>query len=71
VPDAMRGEDVKAFVALKEGERLSAEELLDYCAQFLARYKVPRTVEFREQLPKSDTGKILKRVLRDEAGASA
>ena len=71
VPAALRGEDVKAFVALKEGERLAAEELLDYCAQFLARYKVPRTVEFREQLPKSDTGKILKRALRGEAEASA
>ena len=71
VPAALRGEDVKAFVALKEGEQLSAEELLDYCAQFLARYKVPRTVEFRPLLPKSDIGKILKRALRDEAQASA
>lgn len=66
VPDAYRGENVKAVVVLKEGEHLSENELMDYCREKLASYKVPRIVEFREELPKSSIGKILRRTIREE-----
>lgn len=66
VPDAYRGENVKAVVVLKEGEHLSENELMDYCRERLASYKVPRIVEFREELPKSSIGKILRRTIREE-----
>ncbi|MFH1034162.1 MAG: long-chain-fatty-acid--CoA ligase [Pseudomonadota bacterium] len=66
VPDPHWGESVQAVVVLKDGQEASAEELIDFCKENLASYKKPRTVEFRPGLPKSATGKILKRVLRDE-----
>lgn len=66
VPDPYRGETVKAFVVLKKGERSSSEEIIDFCRQNLARYKVPTIVEFREELPRSHVGKILRKILRDE-----
>ncbi|MDQ3862303.1 MAG: long-chain fatty acid--CoA ligase [Actinomycetota bacterium] len=66
VPDEYRGETVKAFVVRKEGSALTEEELISYCKENLAPYKVPRLVEFREELPKSAVGKLLKRVLADE-----
>ena len=66
VPDEYRGEMVKAFVVKKEGSTLTQEELAAYCKENLAPYKVPKLVEFREELPKSAVGKILKRVLADE-----
>ncbi len=66
LPDAYRGEISKAFIALKEGETMTEEEVLDYCRQQLAKYKVPRSVEFRTELPKSLVGKVLKRVLIEE-----
>lgn len=65
VPDAYRGETVKAFIVLKEGETATAEEIISYCRIKLAAYKVPRFVQFREQLPKSAVGKILRRLLRE------
>jgi len=65
VPDAYRGETVKAFVVLKEGERMTEEEVVDYCREHLAAYKVPKFVEFISELPKSAVGKILRRKLRD------
>ncbi|MCG0238938.1 MAG: long-chain fatty acid--CoA ligase [Firmicutes bacterium] len=68
VPDPYRGETVKAFVVLKPGATLTQEELEAYCRQHLAPYKVPRLVEFRESLPKSLVGKVLRRVLREEEG---
>jgi long-chain acyl-CoA synthetase len=65
VPDPYRGESVKAFVVCHPGESLSAEELDAHCRGRLAAYKVPRTYEFVEELPKTTIGKILRRELRD------
>jgi long-chain acyl-CoA synthetase len=64
VPHATHGEEVKAIVALKPGETVSQEQLIAYSKEHLAAYKYPRTVEFRKELPKGPTGKILKRELR-------
>ncbi len=64
-PDKYRGETVKAFVVLKKGEKLTEEEVIQYCKQHLAPYKVPKQVEFLDELPKSAVGKILRRKLRD------
>ncbi len=60
------GEKIKAYVVLKEGEHASAEEIIEYCRQQLSKFKVPKEVEFRSQLPKTLVGKVLRRVLRDE-----
>jgi long-chain acyl-CoA synthetase len=67
VPDVYRGETVKAILVLKEGKTVSEEDILDYCRKNLAAYKVPRMIEFRQELPKTNVGKILRRVLREEA----
>lgn len=69
VPDPYRGESVKAFVVAKAGVRLETSELMEFCRENLAKYEVPREIEFREVLPKSLVGKVLKRELR--AGSSA
>jgi len=61
-----KGERVKAFVVLKEGAEVSEEEMLDFCRENLAPYKVPRYVEFRDELPKTMVGKILRRVLLEQ-----
>ena len=66
IPDVYRGETVKAFVVLKEGESTTAEEIISFCKEKLATYKSPKLVEFRRELPKSAVGKILRKVLRDE-----
>lgn len=66
VPDAKRGESVKAFVALKQGQSATPEELIQFCKENLAAYKVPRAIEFRDELPKSQAGKILRRLLVEE-----
>ncbi|PFW58701.1 long-chain fatty acid--CoA ligase [Bacillus cereus] len=66
VPDPYRGETVKAFVVLKEGAECSEEELDQFARKYLAAYKVPKVYEFREELPKTTVGKILRRVLIDE-----
>ena len=66
IPDAYRGETVKAFVVLKPGEQSTAEEIIAFCREKLAAYKIPRAVEFRESLPQSAVGKVLRRILRDE-----
>ncbi len=65
VPDPYRGETVKAFVVVKPGESLTEEEVIAYCRENLAPYKVPKAIEFVEELPKSTVGKILRRELRD------
>jgi long-chain acyl-CoA synthetase len=65
VPDAYRGETVKAFIVVKEGESLGEEEVIQYCRDKLAPYKVPKLVEFIGELPKSAVGKILRRKLKD------
>ncbi|WP_110927158.1 long-chain-fatty-acid--CoA ligase [Bacillus massiliglaciei] len=66
IPDPYRGETVKAFVVLKDGYDISEEELDEFCRKNLASYKVPRKYEFRDELPKTTVGKILRRVLIDE-----
>ena len=70
VPDAYRGETVKAFVVLKAGESATEEEIVEFCRLHLAPFKVPRQVEFRDELPKSMVGKYLRRVLVEEARAA-
>jgi long-chain acyl-CoA synthetase len=64
VPDSYRGETVKAFVVMKPGEQMTAEEVISYCKEKLAKYKVPTSVEFIDTLPKSGVGKILRKELR-------
>jgi len=64
VPDEYRGETVKAFVVLKEGESATEEEIIAFCRERMASYRVPRIVEFRDDLPKSMVGKVLRRELR-------
>jgi long-chain acyl-CoA synthetase len=66
VPDAYRGETVKAFIILKPGETATDKEIIDFCKEKLAPYKVPKRIEFRNELPKSAVGKILRKILRDE-----
>ncbi|PWH17721.1 MAG: long-chain fatty acid--CoA ligase [Ardenticatenia bacterium] len=66
LPDVLRGEKVAAYVVLKPGEQATAAELREYCRAQLAPYKVPRAVYFRESLPLSPAGKVLRRVLREE-----
>lgn len=66
IPDAYRGETVKAFVVPREGETITAEEIIAFCKEKMAPYKVPREIEFREALPQSAAGKILRNVLREE-----
>jgi long-chain acyl-CoA synthetase len=66
IPDDYRGETVKAYVVLKPGETLTEKEILAFCKEKLTAYKVPKVVEFRESLPKSAVGKILRKILRDE-----
>ncbi len=65
VPDEYRGETVKAYVVQMPGESLSEQELIQYLKERLAPYKVPRTIEFTDSLPKSAVGKILRRELRE------
>ncbi|MGE5223942.1 MAG: long-chain-fatty-acid--CoA ligase [Omnitrophica WOR_2 bacterium] len=63
VPDAYRGETVKAWVVLKPGETMTEEEVKDWCRERIAKFKVPTFVEFRKELPKTTVGKILRREL--------
>ncbi|MGZ4230633.1 MAG: long-chain-fatty-acid--CoA ligase [Solirubrobacteraceae bacterium] len=71
VPDDYRGETVKAFVSLKPGESATAEELIGYCKERMAAYKYPRQIEFIDELPKTASGKVLRRELRDREVARA
>ena len=64
VPDEYRGETVKAFVSLRPGASATAEELIAFCRERMAAYKYPRSVEILDELPKTVTGKILRRELR-------
>lgn len=64
--DKLRGEYVKAFVVLKEGEECHSKELLRFMREKLAAYKLPRHIEFVGSLPKNSTGKIMKRILKEE-----
>jgi long-chain acyl-CoA synthetase len=69
VPDSYRGEIVKAFVVLRSGEQSSSEEIREFAKARLAAYKVPRSVEFRDDLPKTLIGKVLRRALIEEEQA--
>lgn len=66
VPHKTRGEILKAYIVLKPGEELSKNDVIAYCRSKLANYKVPKQVEFRDELPKSNVGKILRRTIRSE-----
>jgi long-chain acyl-CoA synthetase len=66
VPDAFLGEVVKAFVVPRHGASPTPEEIIEFCRQRLAPYKVPRQVALREALPKTLIGKVLRRVLQEE-----
>jgi long-chain acyl-CoA synthetase len=68
IPDEKSGELVKLFVVCREGQSVTEKELIAFCREGLTGYKVPRKVEFRKELPKTNVGKILRRALRDEAG---
>jgi long-chain acyl-CoA synthetase len=71
VPDSYRGEVVKAFVVLRQGEEATTEEIRSFAKERLAAYKVPRAVEFRDELPKTLIGKVLRRALVEEERAKA
>jgi long-chain acyl-CoA synthetase len=66
IPHPTRGEQIKVFVVLKEGETATQEELIGYCKTKLAAYKLPTQIEFRKELPKTNVGKILRKTLRAE-----
>lgn len=66
VPDAYRGETVKAFIVPKKGETITEEEIISFCRERLTAYKVPKIVELRESLPTSVIGKVLRKELREE-----
>jgi len=65
-PDALMGEDVAAFVVLKDGETATPDEVMAFCATRLARFKCPKHVRFVAALPKSPIGKILRKELRTQ-----
>jgi long-chain acyl-CoA synthetase len=69
VPDAYRGETVKAYVVLKAGATATPEEILEFCKLRLAPFKIPKQLEFRTELPKTMIGKVLRRVLVEEEKA--
>jgi len=69
IPDEYRGETIKAYIVPLEGESLTGEEVTRFCKENLAAYKVPKKIEFRDALPKSTVGKILRRVLVEEEKA--
>ncbi len=66
VPDEVRGQIAKAFVVLKPGQSVTSEELIEYCRNKIATYKLPREVELVTELPRTPTGKLLRRVLREK-----
>jgi long-chain acyl-CoA synthetase len=67
VPHAVQGETVQAYVVLRDGAGVDSNELLAHCGRYLAAYKRPRMILVRDRLPVTTVGKILYRVLRDEA----
>ena len=66
VPDEKSGERVKAFIKLKANETATIEEMQEFCRENMAGYKRPKSIEFRDEIPVSNVGKVLRRVLRDE-----
>jgi len=66
LPEEFKGEKIKAYIILKDGVTATKDEIIQYCREQLSKFKVPKEVEFRDQLPKTLVGKVLRRVLRDE-----
>jgi len=66
IPDEKWGEVPKAIIVLKPGERLTEDDLIQYCQKHLSRFKIPKSLDFVASLPKSGTSKILKRELREK-----
>jgi len=66
LPQGLHGEQIKAYVVLEDGQTAAPSELLDHCRRELAKFKVPKRIEFRSALPKTTVGKVLRRVLIDE-----
>jgi long-chain acyl-CoA synthetase len=66
IPEEFKGEKIKAYIVLKDNVAASPEEMIAYCREQLSKFKVPKEIEFRPQLPKTLVGKVLRRVLRDE-----
>jgi len=69
IPSPEWGQEPRAIVVLKEGKTATAEELIEFCRERLASFKRPRSIIFTDELPRTSTGKVLKRVLREEYGA--
>ncbi|MEM7031199.1 MAG: hypothetical protein AAF629_16670 [Chloroflexota bacterium] len=67
IPSEVRGERIAAYIQLKPGEKATKGEIRDFCKERLADYKRPRRIEFRDELPLTLAGKVLRRALRDEA----
>jgi acyl-CoA synthetase (AMP-forming)/AMP-acid ligase II len=66
VPDPKWGEAVKAIVVLKEGQKATGQEIIQYCKHRIAHYKAPKSIDFIDVLPKTGSGKIHKKGLRDK-----
>jgi acyl-CoA synthetase (AMP-forming)/AMP-acid ligase II len=71
IPHQIKGEEVAAFIVLKDDETASPEEMIEFCKGRIARFKVPRKVFFIDELPKSAIGKVLHRELRDQVWKAA
>jgi long-chain acyl-CoA synthetase len=69
IPDEKLVDKIKAYIVLKPGQQATAQEIIDFCKDKLAKYKVPKEVEFRESLPKNMVGKMLRRLLVEEEKA--
>ena len=70
IPDEYRGETVKAFIVKKEGCNVTADEMIAYCKENMAAYRVPKIVVFRNELPKTNVGKVLRRALKEQERSS-
>jgi long-chain acyl-CoA synthetase len=66
IADERRGESAKAYVVMEEEQQASPEEIIEFCRERLAPYKVPSQIEYRDELPKSMVGKVLRRELREK-----
>jgi long-chain acyl-CoA synthetase len=69
VPDAYLGQTIKAFVSLKPGAQATPKEIIGFCKERMPRHQYPRQVEIVDELPKSETGEILRRQLREQESA--
>lgn len=66
VPDEEWGESVKAVVTLKKGEVVKEEELIEFCKSYIGKFKTPKSIDFTDELPKTETGKILRRIVKEK-----